>query len=113
MTDRDTEIKRRTEAALAVIKGMSETHKDVSAVRLFVSHHRDAIDQAYWQKHLGMARPTPSRMLDVLVLRSHWSAEDDDGIDNFDFTLPDAATQYVICVRFDQSGQIEGLYMES
>lgn len=31
----------------------------------------------------------------------------------FDFTLPDDITNYVICVRFDEEGQIEEITVES
>lgn len=47
------------------------------------------------------------------MLRSHWGDEDDDGIDTFDFTLPEDITDYVISVRFDEEGQVEEITMES
>src|SRR5262245_4236310 len=51
--------------------------------------------QTYWQKHLGAARTDPSRVLDIPELQSHWSGEDDDGIETFDFTLPEGVTNPV------------------
>jgi hypothetical protein len=50
------------------------------------------------------------------VLRSHWGDDDDgdeEGIDTFDFTLPDEVTDYVISVRFDEDGEVESVSMES
>ncbi len=47
------------------------------------------------------------------MLRSHWGDEDDDGIDTFDFTLPEDVTDSVISVRFDEKGQVEEITMES
>ena len=107
------EIKKREEAALAAIKRDFGTPEDEYGATLFVYHHLEQIEESYWQKHLGTTRPEPRSVLDILVLRSHWSGEDDDGIDTFDFTLPDEITNYVICVRFDESGQVEEVTMES
>jgi hypothetical protein len=47
----------------------------------------------------------------LLVLRSHWGGDDE--IEHFDFTLPEDATQYVIAVEFDESGNISNIVMES
>ena len=113
MTTTDHEIQRRKEAALMAIKSVFETEEDEYGATLFVSHHLDEIDESYWQKHLGTESPTPHLVLDILELRSHWGDEDDDGIDTFDFTLPDGVTDYVISVRFNKYGQIEEISMES
>jgi hypothetical protein len=108
------EIQRREKAALAAIKKAFGTEEDEFGATLFVSHHLDEIDGIYWQKHLGTAQPDPSRVLDLLELRSHWGEEDDDeGIGTFDFTLPAGITNYVISVRFDGDGQVEEISMES
>ena len=53
------------------------------------------------------------QVLDILVLQSHWGEDDDDGIDTFDFTLPDEVTNYVLSVEFDENGNVSGLSMES
>ena len=34
-------------------------------------------------------------------------------MDTFDFTLPDEVTNYVICVRYDDDGEVEDISMES
>ena len=107
------EIQRRTTAALLAIKqAMNESDGD-SSVKSFVSHHLQELDAAYWKKHAGRPRPSPKKVLDLLKLRSHWGDEDEDGIDTFDFTLPGDVTQYVICVRFDEDGEVEDIEMES
>ena len=112
------EIQRRTEAALLAIKqAMSDGDED-SSVKLFVSHHLQELDAAYWKKHTGKPRPSPKNVLDLLQLRSHWGEDDEDdidedGIDTFDFTLPGDVTQYAIAVRFDEDGEVEDIEMES
>jgi Protein of unknown function (DUF2004) len=106
------ETQRREKAALAAIKQAFGTDQDEYGATLFVSHHLDEVEESYWQKHLGTAKPEPRRVLELLELRSHWG-EDDRGIDTFDFTLPDNATNYVISVRFDDKGQVEEITMES
>ena len=53
------------------------------------------------------------QVLDILVLQSHWGEDDDDGIDTFDFTLPDEVTNYVLSVEFDENGNVFGVSMES
>ena len=107
------EIERRTAAALAAIKASYGTAEAEYAATLFVSHHLEEIEAAYWTKHFGDPTPEPAQILDKLVLRSHWSDEDDDGLDTFDFTLPDDATDYVLSVQFDDDGNVEAIVMES
>jgi len=84
---------------------------DESDVSLFVSHHLNELDPAYWRKHFSTDRPDPMRILDALVLRSHWGGAEE--MENFDFTLPENATNYVICVGFDDKGQASEISMES
>jgi hypothetical protein len=107
------EIERRKNIALAAIRSALAKEEDDYGAKLFVSHHLDEIEETYWQKHLGAARPEPSRVLDILELQSHWSVEEDDGIETFDFTLPEDVTNYVISVHFNESGQVEEITMES
>jgi hypothetical protein len=104
-------IARRTGVALAAIRQLLD--EDESAVSLFASHHLEQMDSAYWSKHAGTPRPTVRQVVDLLELRSHWGDDDEDGIDVFDFTLPDEATQYIIAVRFGKDGEIEEISMES
>lgn len=107
------EIKKRTKTALDAIKRTFGTEEGEYGATLFISHHLGEIESTYWQKHLGTEHPAPSRVLDLLELESHWSDEEEDGVDIFDFTLPEGITQYVISVRFDEAGQVEDITMES
>ncbi len=107
------EVLRRETTARAAIKHSLETGEDESGADLFVSHHLEELEGEYWQKHLGTSRPEPIRVLDILELRSHWGDDDDNGLDVFDFTLPDDVTDYVISVRFDETGEIKDISMES
>ena len=104
------EIKRREAAALAAIKSAFGTDDEYGAT-LFVSHHLEELDPGYWKKHLSTETPEPHLILNLLVLRSHWGGNDE--IETFDFTLPDQVTDYVISVRFDDSGDVSEIAMES
>jgi hypothetical protein len=113
MDPKTKEIQRRTQAALLAIKeAMNEGDND-SMVELFVSHHLRELNAEYWNKYAGIPRPSATEVLDLLELRSHWGEEDEEGIDIFDFSLPGDVTQYVISVRFDEDGEVEGIEMES
>ena len=105
------EIGKREKAAIAAIRSAFGTEDDESGATLFVEHHLEEIEGEYWQKYLGTAKPEPISVLDILLLRSHWGGDDD--IETFDFTLPENVTDYVISVRFDESGQVEDISMES
>jgi hypothetical protein len=103
--------KQRELSALAAIRGAFESGGDEDSVRLFISHHLEEIEGSYWKQHAGDESPEPSRVLDLLQLRDHWGGDDE--LETFDFTLPDEATQYVISVRFGDSGEVEEISMES
>ena len=107
------EIRRREKAALAAIRESLESEEDETGATLFVSHHLEELDASYWEEHLGTDEPEPQRIVDLLELRSHWSPDDDDGIETFDFTLPDDVTDYVISVHFDDDGKVDDISMES
>lgn len=109
------EISRRQSVAMAAIREVFGTEEDEAGATLFVSHHLEEIDAAYWEKHLETAAPEPSQVLDLLVLRSHWGdgEQDEDGIDTFDFTLPEEVTDYVISVHFDEEEAVDDISMES
>jgi hypothetical protein len=107
------EIKRREQAALAAIQSVFGTQADEYGVTLFVSHHLEEIESAYWQEHLGSDRPEARSVLGLLQLRSHWGDEGEEGIDVFDFSLPGDVTNYVISVRFDETARVETITMES
>ncbi|GAB5407284.1 MAG: hypothetical protein Aurels2KO_55150 [Aureliella sp.] len=113
MTASPDEIERRRKAAIDAIRRAHGTADDEHGATLFVSHHLDEIDDDYWIKHCGAARPDASQVLDILVLQSHWGEDDDDGIDTFDFTLPGEVTTYIISVEFDGNGNVSGVSMES
>ena len=108
--DRAT-IQKRTEDARAAIKAAYGTEDDEYGATLFVSHHLEEIEATYWEKQFGTATPEASLILDSLVLRSEF--DEDDEIDSFDFTLPGDATNYVICVRFNEEGEVDDISMES
>ncbi|MBT3375573.1 MAG: DUF2004 domain-containing protein [Lentisphaerae bacterium] len=110
MTDSE-EVARRKAAALAAIRAESDPN---GGCRLFVSHHLDELEESFWIQLCGTARPAYEDVIEKLVLQSHWSEDDEDeGIDSFDFTLPDDVTDYLICVRFDDSGTVDDIAMES
>lgn len=109
-TDPD-EIARRESAARESIDTAYNTPDDEFGVTLFVSHHLDELDASYWTKHFATTEPKPRQILKSLVLCSHWGGDDE--IENFDFTLPDGITNYVICVAFNDSGQVADISMES
>ena len=109
----ENEVARREAAGRAAIRQTFGTTEGAEGADLFVTHHREELNSDYWRAHLGTPRPEPLRVLDILELRAHWSADDDDGLDVFDFTLPDDVTQYVISVRFDDAGNVEDISMES
>jgi hypothetical protein len=112
MSSNPAEIDRRTKAALAAIRAAYGTEDDEHGVTLFVSHHLEEVEGSYWKQHLQSSSPEPSKVLDLLVRSPHWDA-DEGGIDSIDFTLPDEVTNYVICVSFDDDGEVEGITMES
>ena len=111
MSANPDEIQRRELAARRAIKRAFESDDDEMSARLFVSHHLEELDSGYWTRHFSVEKPSPDAVLDALVLRSRWGG--DDAIDAFDFTLPADATNYVLCVRFDEQGQASEVAMES
>ena len=111
MPAKPDEIKRREAVARAAIKKAYGTADDEDGPTLFVSHHLEEIDSAYWKQHFSTETPDPQRILDALVLRGHWGGDDE--IDTFDFTLPEDVTDYVISISFDELGDVSGITMES
>jgi hypothetical protein len=69
-------------AALAAIKRAFGSEDGENSVTLFVTHHLEELQAAYWQQHLGTATPEPERVLEIIQLSCHWGDEDDDGISN-------------------------------
>ena len=107
------EVVRREKVAIEAIRRTFGTEDGEYGVNLFVSHHLDELESVYWQKHLGTKTPDPAQILDILKLRKHWGGDDDNGLENYDFTLPDDITNYVICVSFDNEGEVRNISMES
>ena len=105
------EIKRREVAARAAIKNALEPADGESEVALFISHHLEELEPAYWKQHFATEAPGTQRILDSLVLQSHWGGDDE--IETFDFTLPADATNYLISVSFDHAGHVSNVAMES
>lgn len=105
------EIARRDVIARAAMLELLELRAGEFSVSLYVKHHLSQLGASYWQERFGVANPDPARVLDSLVLRSHWGGED--GIDSFDYSLPGDVTQYVISVQFDRAGRISSVSMES
>ena len=84
---------------------------------LFVSHHLSELDASYWIKHTGNGRPNAQEVLRLLEVC--FDAEDDDleedeePLNTLDFSLPGNVTNYLICVEFDDSGNVTRVAMES
>jgi hypothetical protein len=107
------EIARREKLALDAIHRSLGTEDGEYGATLFASHHRSELDPAYWQKHLGTAEPERAQIIGLLILKSHWGDADAGGIDTFDFCLPGNVSDYLLSVRFDGQGEVEGIAMES
>lgn len=106
------EIEKRKQVALDAIKKSFGTPEAEYDVDLFIKHHLEEIESEYWVKHLKTKKPKAEQVLDLLVLDSCWGDEDE-SMENFDFTLPEEATNYMICVSFDENGKVEDISMES
>ena len=107
------EVIRREKVAIEAIRSTFGTEDGEYGVNLFVSHCLDELESEYWQKHLGTKTPDPARILDILKLRKHWGGDDGNGLENYDFTLPDDITNYVICVNFNDESEVDDISMES
>ncbi|MEM8815821.1 MAG: DUF2004 domain-containing protein [Pseudomonadota bacterium] len=104
------EMSKREKLARAQINAVYGTPDDEFGATLFVSHHLDELDVSYWVKHTGTEKPDAQQVLKLLELRLD---PEEDEIDVLDFTLPGGITNYVICVEFDESGNVAGVEMES
>lgn len=110
MPEESEETKKRESLARAAIGKQVGTNPEYG-VDLFISHHLEELDDAYWLEHAGTETPSPQQVFQALVLKGKW--EDEDEGEFFDFTLPGEVTQYVICVRFDGDGNVDEVSMES
>lgn len=111
MTKPADELARRESAARQAIKTDFDMENEDSAAAMFVAFHLEELEGGYWQQHMGTARPDPSAVPDILVLREHWGEEDE--MEFFDFTLPGDVSNYVISVHFDAKGKVDDISMES
>lgn len=118
MTPHDREIDRREQAARKRIAEAADGTEDGDAVTMFVEHHLSEIEPTYWIQHFGQPKPPRDTVIKGLVLRGHWSDDeeegiDEDGLDVLDFTLPGEVTQYQLAVYFMRDGTVNYLTMES
>ena len=104
------EVEKRKARALDAIKKVFGTDEGKENVNLFVEHHLEEFPQSYWLQHLGASAPEPKAVIGLLQFRSSWG---DNDIEYFDFTLPGEVTDYIVSVHFDDSGNIDGIEMES
>lgn len=107
------ELGRREKVALEAIKRSLGSEAGEFGADLFATHHLEELDRSYWQTHLNTDVPEPADVLGLLCLQSHWSDDDEDGIDTLDFGLPGDVSNYLLSVRFDESGGIDEIAMES
>lgn len=100
---------RASLARQAIAAAFDPADRD-APVALFVHHHLAELAPAEWQAVLGTERPAPDAVIASLVLVSNWG---DDDCEVLDFSLPDAVTDYVLAVRFDEQGRVAGIGMDS
>jgi len=103
----------REAAARAAIKNSLDTHGAESETAEFVLHHLEELGTDYWMSCAGTAAPEPLQVVGLLELHGSWGPDGGDELENFDFTLPGGVTDYVLCVRFDNHGEVVELSMES
>jgi hypothetical protein len=103
----------RQAAALRAIKSLYGKPEGEFGPTLFVSHHLTEIEPEYWLRTLGTNQPEPDQILNALVLIDSWSSEDDENVDTFDFSLPEAVSDYLLSVRFQDDGQVRDVSLES
>lgn len=106
-------LRKRCAAAMRAIKSLYGKPEGEFGPTLFVSHHLEEVEGAYWMRTVGVARPSPKQVLDALVFIRSWSSRGGDNVDVFDFGLPDNASNYVLAVRFQDDGQVADVSMES
>jgi hypothetical protein len=104
------EVEKRTKLALDAIRNAYGTEAGEFSTTMFVAHHLDELPQDYWQEHTRTDAPDPAAVLGLLELKSHWG---DGDIENFDFSLPGEVTDYLLSVRFNDSGEVDEISMES
>ena len=94
--------------ALAAIKESSGKKEGEYGIDLFIEHHLEELNDSDWEKSIGISKPTPKQVIDSIMLIKSWDHDL-----AYDFSLPNDVTDYVVSVRFDEEGDIEGISMES
>ena len=112
MTAIPNELIRRRQVALEAIQDSVGTEAGEFGADVFVSHHLEEIDAAYWLKRLGTAKPDSKQILGLLILLSDLGEEAGE-FKQLDFTLPGDVSNYILSVQFDDSGNIDEICMES
>lgn len=97
--------------AREAVKRSHGTEEGEYGATLFVSHHLEELDSAYWQEHFDTESPEPGRVLSILQVQPHVEEEDDLG--TLDFVLPGEVSDYLLCVQFDGDGAVVDISMES
>ena len=114
MLEAKDELARREKLARAAMKSSLRTEAGEFGATLFATHHLEELDAAYWQERVGTAKPDPEQIIEILSLQSDCDDElDEDDLDSLDFCLPGEVSQYLLCVTFDEDGEVEDISMES
>ena len=117
MPTTSNDVSKRVAVARAHIEAVYGTPGDEFGATLFVSHHLSELDASYWMKHTGTDKPGAEQVLRLLELRidpeEEELDEEEEKMDILEFTLPDGISNYVICVEFDESGDVASVSMES
>ncbi|QDU83512.1 hypothetical protein Pla163_06110 [Planctomycetes bacterium Pla163] len=109
--NQDETARRERIARDAILSSLGQESGEYGAT-LFATHHLAELDEAYWQEHAQAGSPEPRRVLEILELKS--SADDEEeGLDQLDFGLPGGVSDYVLCVSFDEEGEVDDISMES
>lgn len=106
-------VEGREQLARIAMRAALENQQAEDSVELFIQHHLEEIEPSYWKKYCGTSTPTLVQVLSLLVLDHQWDDGDVESYDMLDFTLPDEITNYVICVSFNENGQVFDISMES
>lgn len=102
-----TDPERERVAREAILRSLG-TEAGEFAADLFVSHHLEELDAAFWHAHLGDADPRPEDVIGLL--RPNPGCDPEDGLD---FALPGDVSDSLLCVRFDDDGAVDEIAMES
>lgn len=87
----------RIDRCRQAIRDVYGTSSDEFGAALFVNHHLEELSENYWLAEFGSCAPSPETIIDGLVAkyRSGGSGY------SVAFTLPENATNYVVCVEVD------------